>query len=235
MPTLRSSGSTTPPTPAARAIRRIAQVPRVLGGVEEEHPASVAPTAHRAPRIGRTRRRDRALMVGRPAGDRGSRGRSRRRGRRAGVRAGRLKCAARASRAGARPRTPARSAPRRRSRRTRRATGRLFAGVPSVRTIARLDAPLMGKILHRYVFREILVPFALGLGVFTFVLLLARLLKLIELVVNRGIPATHVSGSSVPAARVPRSHGPDGCCSRSWSPSAVSRPTRRSRRSGAPA
>ena len=50
----------------------------------------------------------------------------------------------------------------------------------------------MGKILHRYVFREILVPFALGLGVFTFVLLLARLLKLIELVVNRGIPVTHV-------------------------------------------
>jgi lipopolysaccharide export system permease protein len=50
----------------------------------------------------------------------------------------------------------------------------------------------MGKILHRYVFREILVPFALGLGVFTFVLLLARLLKLIELVVNRGIPASHV-------------------------------------------
>jgi lipopolysaccharide export system permease protein len=50
----------------------------------------------------------------------------------------------------------------------------------------------MGKILHRYVFREILVPFALGLGVFTFVLLLARLLKLIELVVNRGIPVAHV-------------------------------------------
>jgi lipopolysaccharide export system permease protein len=48
------------------------------------------------------------------------------------------------------------------------------------------------KVLHRYVFREILVPFALGLGVFTFVLLLARLLKLIELVVNRGIPATTV-------------------------------------------
>jgi len=49
------------------------------------------------------------------------------------------------------------------------------------------------KVLHRYVFREILVPFALGLGVFTFVLLLARLLKLIELVVNRGIPATTVA------------------------------------------
>jgi lipopolysaccharide export system permease protein len=51
----------------------------------------------------------------------------------------------------------------------------------------------MGKILHRYIFREILVPFALGLGVFTFVLLLARLLRLIELVVNRGIPATSVA------------------------------------------
>ena len=51
----------------------------------------------------------------------------------------------------------------------------------------------MGKILHRYVFREILVPFALGLGIFTFVLLLARLLKLIELVVNKGIPFTSVA------------------------------------------
>lgn len=51
----------------------------------------------------------------------------------------------------------------------------------------------MGKILHRYIFREILVPFALGLGVFTFVLLLARLLKLIELVVNRGVPVESVA------------------------------------------
>ena len=51
----------------------------------------------------------------------------------------------------------------------------------------------MRKVLHRYVFREILVPFALGLGVFTFVLLLARLLKLIEMVVNRGIPFTTVA------------------------------------------
>ena len=50
----------------------------------------------------------------------------------------------------------------------------------------------MRKILHRYVFREILVPFALGLGVFTFILLLARLLKLIELVVNRGLPPLQI-------------------------------------------
>src|SRR5262245_5043863 len=51
----------------------------------------------------------------------------------------------------------------------------------------------MGTIVHRYLFREICVPFALGLSIFTFVLLLARLLKLIELVVNRGIPIANVA------------------------------------------
>jgi lipopolysaccharide export system permease protein len=50
----------------------------------------------------------------------------------------------------------------------------------------------MGKILHRYILREILVPFLLGLAIFTFVLLLARLLKLIELVVNRGLPPLRI-------------------------------------------
>lgn len=50
----------------------------------------------------------------------------------------------------------------------------------------------MGRILYRYTLREMLAPFVLGLGVFTFVLLLARLLRLIELVVNRGLPATQV-------------------------------------------
>lgn len=45
------------------------------------------------------------------------------------------------------------------------------------------------KIIHRYIFREIAAPFLLGLSVFTFVLLIARLLKLTELVVNRGLPA----------------------------------------------
>src|SRR6185503_3486149 len=50
----------------------------------------------------------------------------------------------------------------------------------------------MGKIVHRYIFRELLIPFLFGLSVFTFVLLIARLLRLIELVVNRGVPATNV-------------------------------------------
>ena len=50
----------------------------------------------------------------------------------------------------------------------------------------------MGKIVHRYVFREIVVPFLFGLSVFTFILLIARLLKLIELVVTRGVPVLNI-------------------------------------------
>jgi len=50
----------------------------------------------------------------------------------------------------------------------------------------------MGKILHRYVFREALTPFLLGISVFTFVLLITRLLKLIELVVSRGLPPMQI-------------------------------------------
>jgi lipopolysaccharide export system permease protein len=50
----------------------------------------------------------------------------------------------------------------------------------------------MGKLLHRYILREIVTPFGLGLLVFTFVLLIARLVKLIELVVNRGLPTTDI-------------------------------------------
>jgi lipopolysaccharide export system permease protein len=46
----------------------------------------------------------------------------------------------------------------------------------------------MGRTLNRYVFQEMLTPFFLGLAVFTSVLLIARILKLVELVVNRGIP-----------------------------------------------
>ena len=46
----------------------------------------------------------------------------------------------------------------------------------------------MGRTLNRYIFQEILTPFFLGLAVFTFILLIARILKLVELVVNRGIP-----------------------------------------------
>jgi len=46
----------------------------------------------------------------------------------------------------------------------------------------------MGGILSRYISREIIIPFLLGLFIFTFILLTARILKLVELVVNRGVP-----------------------------------------------
>lgn len=47
----------------------------------------------------------------------------------------------------------------------------------------------MSRRLDRYVFLEILVPFGLGVTAFTFILLISRILKLVELVINRGVPA----------------------------------------------
>ncbi len=49
--------------------------------------------------------------------------------------------------------------------------------------------PIMFKttILGRYIFKEMLVPFLVSLGVFTFVLLMARITELTNLVVNRGV------------------------------------------------
>jgi lipopolysaccharide export system permease protein len=46
----------------------------------------------------------------------------------------------------------------------------------------------MGRILSRYIGREAIIPFFLGLVIFTFILFTARILKLVELVVNRGVP-----------------------------------------------
>jgi lipopolysaccharide export system permease protein len=50
----------------------------------------------------------------------------------------------------------------------------------------------MGKILRRYVYREIATPFFFALLIFTGILLTVRILKLVELVVNRGVPAQQV-------------------------------------------
>jgi lipopolysaccharide export system permease protein len=46
--------------------------------------------------------------------------------------------------------------------------------------------------LTRYLIAEILPPFFLGLLTFTFILLIARILKLVELIVTRGIPLTQI-------------------------------------------
>lgn len=46
--------------------------------------------------------------------------------------------------------------------------------------------------INRYILREISIPFGLGLAVFTLILLIARILKLVEMVVNRGVPLLNV-------------------------------------------
>jgi lipopolysaccharide export system permease protein len=48
------------------------------------------------------------------------------------------------------------------------------------------------RILSRYLLSEIGPPFFFGLLTFTFVLLIARILKLVELVVTRGIPLSQI-------------------------------------------
>ncbi|NIQ94081.1 MAG: LptF/LptG family permease, partial [Desulfuromonadales bacterium] len=50
---------------------------------------------------------------------------------------------------------------------------------------------LPGKI-YRYIAGEIVTPFLLGLTVFTFVLLMGRMLRLAELMINKGVPFVEV-------------------------------------------
>jgi len=48
------------------------------------------------------------------------------------------------------------------------------------------------RILFRYLISEIIPPFLLGLLAFTSVLLIGRILRLIELVVTRGVPILQI-------------------------------------------
>lgn len=50
----------------------------------------------------------------------------------------------------------------------------------------------MPKTLSRYLISEILPPFLFGLAAFTFILFIARLLRLIELVIARGVPILQI-------------------------------------------
>ena len=43
----------------------------------------------------------------------------------------------------------------------------------------------MPRILYRYLAKEILAPFAIGLVIFTGILLLGRVLKIAEMIVSR--------------------------------------------------
>jgi lipopolysaccharide export system permease protein len=49
-------------------------------------------------------------------------------------------------------------------------------------------------IIDRYIVREVVGPFALGVGLLTFALVTGRLLKLTEMVVNRGVSLGDVAG-----------------------------------------
>jgi lipopolysaccharide export system permease protein len=48
------------------------------------------------------------------------------------------------------------------------------------------------RLLDRYLLRELFSPFWLGLAIFTSMLLVARILKLMEMVVSRGVPLTQM-------------------------------------------
>lgn len=44
------------------------------------------------------------------------------------------------------------------------------------------------KILHRYIIKEFVAPFVISIGVFTFVMLLDKLLDLLDMIVSKGVP-----------------------------------------------
>jgi len=48
------------------------------------------------------------------------------------------------------------------------------------------------RIIQRYIIREVATPMAISLVVFTFVLLMGRLLKLVELVIDKGVPFSEI-------------------------------------------
>lgn len=50
----------------------------------------------------------------------------------------------------------------------------------------------MLTLLDRYIFREITVPFCLGMAAFTSVLLMGRFLKIADLVVSKGVPFSQI-------------------------------------------
>jgi lipopolysaccharide export system permease protein len=51
----------------------------------------------------------------------------------------------------------------------------------------------MGKTLHRYLARELIVAFLAGIGLSTFVLAIMRIMELVDLAFARGVPASRVA------------------------------------------
>lgn len=50
----------------------------------------------------------------------------------------------------------------------------------------------MFKIINRYIFRELIISFSLGLSVFTFALLMEKIRRLTEMVINKGVPLSSI-------------------------------------------
>lgn len=51
----------------------------------------------------------------------------------------------------------------------------------------------MGRIIDVYIFREVVVPFAVVLFILTFVLLMGKILQLMDLMINKGVDIIHVA------------------------------------------
>ena len=50
----------------------------------------------------------------------------------------------------------------------------------------------MLKIIDRYILRELVTPFLIGLSVFTFLLLIDKIFDLVDLIINKGVPVHQV-------------------------------------------
>ncbi|HER62490.1 MAG TPA: LptF/LptG family permease, partial [Desulfobacteraceae bacterium] len=55
-----------------------------------------------------------------------------------------------------------------------------------------LSAAMPASRIHRYIAKEIAVPALLGLSVFTLMILMGRIIRLVEMVLNKGVPATEI-------------------------------------------
>ena len=65
------------------------------------------------------------------------------------------------------------------------------------------------SILQKYVLREMLGPFVLGLFVFTFVFLITQLFRVLEVLLNSGVPAhlaLELILSLLPGIKIGRAH-----------------------------
>jgi len=59
-------------------------------------------------------------------------------------------------------------------------------------SLLSLGASDIMKILRNYVLKEMIAPFILSISVFTFVLLMGNIIKLADLIINKGVDIVSV-------------------------------------------